>query len=131
MKKSGFSLDFSDFEKKSTRMVERAYPDAISMGLRKAGQEWKFDADNIAPRTPHLEGHLRGSGKVSKAKVKGRETTVEVSYGTPYARRWHEAEPGTVSWSEPEVGPKFLESKAARFAKKYIGIVVSWIRSAK
>ena len=114
MSKSGFSMDFKDFDKKTTRLVQKAMPEAAAKGVREACQEWKLDADNVPPKTPHLEGHLRGSGKVSKAEVKGKEISAEVSYSTPYAARWHEAEPGTVNWSEPGVGPKFLESKAVR-----------------
>ena len=131
MAKSGFSTDFSDFDKKTTRLVQKAMPEAVAKGLREAGQEWKLDADNVPPKTPHLEGHLRASGKVSKVNVEGKKMSVEVSYSTPYATRWHEAEPGTINWSEPGVGPKYLESKAVRFAKKYINIVALNIRSVR
>ncbi|GAG56946.1 unnamed protein product, partial [marine sediment metagenome] len=120
MSKSGFSLDFKDFDKKFTRIIERAIPEAAADGLRQAGQEWKLDADNVEPRTPHKEGFLRGSGEVSKAKITARSIDVEVTYDEPYAKRWHEAEPGTVKWSELGVGPKYLESKAVRFMKKYM-----------
>lgn len=131
MSGSGFSMDFKDFDKKSTRIIKRAVPEAAAKGLREAGQEWKLDADNVSPRTPHKEGGLRASGKVSRVEVKGQALSVEVSYDTPYAARWHEVEPGTINWSEPGVGPKYLESKAVRFAKKYIGIIAAVIRRAR
>jgi len=131
MNKSGVKMDFTGFDKKSKRIIERAIPEAAAKGLREAGQEWKLDADNVPPRTPHKEGHLRGSGKVSKAEAKGQEISVEVSYDKPYAARWHEAEAGTVTWSEPGVGPKYLESKAVRFMKKYMAIVAEVIRRTK
>ena len=141
MKGVTFSMDFSEFDKKYPEIIKHAGPEAAADGLRQAGQEWKLDADNIPPRTPHLEGHLRGTGQVSKAKIEKERIEVEVSYGkpspseqggAPYAARWHEAEPGTVKWSEPGVGPKYLESKAVRFAKKYMAIVAAVIkRSAK
>lgn len=137
MKGVTFSLDFTDFDKKFEKIVRDAIPEVAADGLRQAGQEWKLDADNIPPRTPHLEGHLRGTGQVSKVNIEKEKIEVEVSYGkpspseqggAPYAARWHEAEPGTVKWSEPGVGPKFLESKAVRFAKRYFGIVAAVIR---
>lgn len=131
MNKSGFTMDFTDFNKKSNRIIEHTIPDATRRGVREAAQEWKLDADNVPPRTPHKEGHLRASGRVSKAEVRGQEITAEVSYDAPYARRWHEVEPGTIKWSEPGVGPKYLESKAVRFAKKYLAIVAAVIRRAK
>lgn len=126
--KTEFTLDFSDFNKKFTNIVQRAAPESARIGVREACQEWKLDADNVPPKTPHKEGFLRGSGEVSEAEIKGSEISGSVSYHKPYAARWHEAEPGTVKWSEPGVGPKFLESKAVRFAKKYIGIIAAVIR---
>lgn len=127
MSGSGFSMDFKDFDKKFKRYCS-TMPDHAGDGLRQAGQEWKLDADNVPPRTPHKEGFLRGSGKVSKAEIKAKSIDVEVSYDKPYAARWHEAEPGTVKWSEPGVGPKYLESKAVRFMKKYMAIVAAVIK---
>lgn len=137
MRETGFTVDFSDFDKKFTKIVKQAVPGDAADGLRQAGQEWKLDADNVPPRTPHLEGHLRGTGQVSKANIEKGKIEVEVSYGkpspseqggAPYAAKWHEAEPGTVKWSERWVGPKYLESKAVRFAKKYMAIVAEVIR---
>lgn len=136
MRETGFSMDFTDFDKKFKQYCS-TMPDHAGDGLRQAGQEWKLDADNVPPRTPHLEGHLRGTGQVSKATVSKEKIEVEVSYGkpspseqggAPYAARWHEAEPGTVKWSEPGVGSKFLESKMVKFAKKYVAIVAEIIR---
>ena len=126
--KTEFTLDFRDFNKKFTDIIQRAAPKSVQIGLREAGQELKLDADNIPPRTPHKEGFLRGSGKVSEINIIGKSAEVTVSYDKPYARRWHEAEPGTVKWSEPDVGPKYLESKMVRFKNKYMDIVAAVIR---
>jgi len=131
MSESGFSIDFTDFDKKTKRLVQRAMPEVASKGVREAGQEWKLDADNVPPKTPHKEGHLRASGKVSKVNIEGQNISVEVSYDAPYARRWHEVEPGLINWSESGVGPKYLESKAVRFANKYMNIVASNIRRVR
>jgi len=126
--KTEFTLDFRDFNKKFTDIIQRAAPKSVQIGLREAGQELKLDADNIPPRTPHKEGFLRGSGKVSEINIIGKSAEVTVSYDKPYARRWHEAEPGTVKWSEPDVGPKYLESKMVRFKNKYMEIIAAIIR---
>ena len=126
--KTEFSLDFRNFNKKFTNIVQRAAPKSVEIGLREAGQELKLDADNVPPRTPKKEGFLRGSGKVSEVKVMGKSAEITVSYDKPYARRWHEVEPGTIKWSEPDVGPKYLESKMVRFKNKYMDIIAAVIR---
>ena len=133
MSKANFTMDFSNFNKKFKNIVQHAAPESTKIGIREAAQEWKLDADNVPPRTPHLEGHLRGSGRVSKPKEESNEINIEVAYGgvkykVPYAARWHEAEPGTVTWSETGVGPKYLESKAVMFMKKYMAIIAEVIR---
>jgi len=87
--KTEFTLDFRDFNKKFTDIIQRAAPKSVQIGLREAGQELKLDADNIPPRTPHKEGFLRGSGKVSEINIIGKSAEVTVSYDKPYARRWH------------------------------------------
>lgn len=129
MSQNGFSLDLKVFNLGIIK-AEKVTDDAAKKGLRAGGEEWKLDADNIPPRTPHLEGFLRGAGKVSRVLIEMGYLLITVSYDMPYAARWHEAEPGTVVWSEPGVGPKYLESKAARFMNKYIGIVSEFIRKA-
>ena len=133
MSKTDFTVDFTDFDKKFKNIIQRAAPESTRIGIREAAQEWKLDADNVPPKTPHLEGHLRASGEVSEAEIKGEEISAEVTYGgvkykVPYAKRWHEAEPGTVKWSEPGVGPKYLESKAVMFMKKYMNIIAEIIK---
>ncbi len=130
---ANFTVDFSDFNKKFKNIVQNAVPGSTKIGMREALQEWKLDADNVPPRTPHLEGHLRASGKVNNPEIKGEIIEGSVSYGgvefdVPYAAKWHEAEPGTVKWSEPGVGPKYLESKAVMFMKKYMAIIAAVIR---
>ena len=136
MSKDVYTLDFTDFDKKFADVVKSAVPGAGEHGIRLALDELKNDADNIPPRTPHLEGHLRGSGRVVNVKNVPGELSGELRYGgveydVPYAHRWHEAEPGTVKWSEPGVGPKYLESKLARYMKRYAAIIAEAIRRRK
>ena len=126
--KTEFTLDFSDFNKKFADIVQRAAPESARIGVREACQEWKVDADTVPPKTPHKEGFLRGSGEVSEAEIRGSGISGSVSYHEPYAAKWHESEPGTINWSEPGVGPKYLESKASMFKKKYMAIIAAVIR---
>ena len=113
----------------------------------EAISELKNDADNVTPKTPHLEGNLRGdytfilegitqskvsekSGGKGKDHHKGGEGPAErfgakdiiakIVFRQPYAAKWHEAVNKKVNWSEGGVGPKYLESKMMMFAKKYI-----------
>lgn len=135
MSKDGFSLDFKDFDKKSTRMIEHAYPEASAKGLRLAAQELKLDADNEPPKTPLKEGHLKASGRVIPPEIKRNKISSGVKYGgvkfgVIYAPRLHEMEKKG-PWTEPGSGPKFLESKIIRHAKKYMAIVATAIRRAR
>lgn len=132
-----YTLDFSEFDTRF-RQYCIAAPDDAKEGVREALQELKLDSDNIPPRTPHKEGHLRGSGKVIDLKnVPGEVSGIlqyggkGVEYDVPYAAKWHEAEPGTVEWSEPDVGPKFIESKIVRYMKKYMEIIAEIIRKRR
>ena len=133
MNKQIFSMDWKDFDKKFPAVVKKAVPELSAKGLRLGLQELKLDADNVPPRTPHKEGHLRGSGKVHNIKAIGQEISGELTFGgveydVLYAARLHEAELGTINWSEPDVGPKYLESKLIRFMKKYMAIVAAVIK---
>ena len=136
MSEGNYILDFTDFDKKFWDFVQRAAPDYAEHGIRQALDELKNDADTVPPMTPHKEGHLRGSGRVVNVKNVPGEISGELKYGgveydVPYAHRWHEVEPGTVKWSEPGVGPKYLESKLARFGRKYIAMIAEAIRRKK
>lgn len=132
-----FKVDFSKFNHNLKRYALQVPKDA-KRGIRLALNELKLDADNVPPRTPHKEGHLRGSGKVQKIKVEPNDISGELKYGgegeggdVPYARKLHEAEPGTINWSEPDVGPKFVTSKIIRFMEKYIKIIATTIKEAR
>ncbi len=130
-----YTMDFTDFNKKFTEIVKHAVPDSAAKGVREALQQLKLDADNVPPRTPHKEGHLRGSGRVGKVSIKKKEISGSIRIGgktvrfnVPYAARWHEVEPGTINWSEPDVGPKYLESKMIMFKEDYMKIIAEVIR---
>lgn len=128
--KTQMTLDTRDFEKKFLKFALRTFPDLVAKGERHAGEEIKIDADNVSPRTPHLEGMLRGSGKVIPDANPWGKNKIEVMivYDMPYATKWHEADTTSVQWSEPGVGSKYLESKLSRFKNKYIAIIVADIK---
>jgi len=128
MKKTGMTMDFTDFDTKFIRFATKKFPHLVMDGERHAGQEIKLDADNVPPRTPHLEGMLRGSGKVLPPKETRKSIDITIVYDMPYATKWHEAETTSVNWSESGVGSKYLESKLTRFRNKYIAIIVKVIK---
>jgi len=77
------------------------------------------DAVHEPPKPPIKAGVLRGSVNVDPIRNGAR-----VSFRTAYAARWHEAsESVAANWPsksiDPDVGPKFLESKIIRFRDKY------------
>ena len=138
MSEPKYVLSFEDFDKKFWDIVKNEIPEHTEAGVRIGLDELKKDADEEPPRTPHKEGHLRGSGKVINVEIMSDEISGELKYGgsgvdydVPYAHRLHEAEPGTIVWSEPDVGSKFIESKLVRHAEKYGGLIAEAIRRKK
>ena len=132
---TGFKLDFKDFDKKFLEFAIKDAPDAAEKGIFAAVSELKNDADTVEPKTPHLEGALRGIFDLTH-RSEGDNIIAELTFKMPYASRWHEAEndidPVTgskVHWSEAGVGPKYVEAKLVRFMKKYIGITVDFIKA--
>jgi len=128
MTKTAYRLDFKDFNKKYGIIMKKTIPEAIEKGLFEAISALKIDADNEPPRTPHLGGDLRAEYEI---KTFLKELMAELTYEMPYAHRWHEAEPGTVIWSEADqgVGPKYVETKMARHKDSYMGVVAESIRT--
>ena len=147
-----FTLDWSDFDRKFLEYATKTAPAAAEKGMFEALSALKNDADNVQPRTPHLHGDLRGDytfilegitqSKIqefgSKHKGSGKPAErfgatsiiVQLILRMPYAAKWHEAVNRKINWSEPGVGPKYLESKMMMYFKKYIGIVAMRVKEA-
>lgn len=157
MANDGFSLDMADFNQKFLEYALKTAPAAAEKGMFEAISELKNDADTVPPKTPHLEGNLRGDytfilegitqskvsnksggkgkdhktgGAVAAERFGATDIVVKVIFRQPYAAKWHEAvdrewAQGGILWSEPGVGPKYLESKMAMFNKKYLGIAAA------
>lgn len=133
--KSGMTIDFKDHDKKFYKTVKSTIPGLAKDGLRKAGDKWILDANEIPPKTPFKDGALRGSGQVDKVDVTLGSIVLVLSFGkgksgqdAPYAARWHEVEPGTINFKASGAGPKYLESKGTRYKNKYVMIVSETIR---
>lgn len=116
-------IDISDFEGKMGKL-KNILPAMSERILMKTAYQVKKDADEIPPKTPHLEGNLRGNVIIEPIGQNGE--VVQIHYTMPYGARWHEAlfdiDPVTgkkITWSETGVGPKFLEKKLVDYAKKY------------
>ena len=115
---SSFNLDWKDFDKKFLAYAVGIAPNAAEKGLFEAISELKNDADNVTPKTPHLEGNLRGdytlilegitqsklvekSGGKGEDHMKGgggaverygaKEIIAKLVFRQPYAAKWHEA----------------------------------------
>ena len=109
-----FKLDAGDFLKKTGDLLQKL-PPMGDRALLKLGDKVRRDANNIEPRTPHLEGQLR-----SVVVIEILEQGIAVVwFQMPYAAKWHEATNPEPNWSEAGVGPKYLESKLVRFKDDY------------
>ncbi len=144
----GFELDFSEFNKAFFEYALKTAPAAAEKGMFEAISELKNDCDTVTPKTPHLEGNLRGDYTmilegITQSKVKeigsahrGGGTAIKhasaiiakLIFRMPYAAKWHEAVNRKINWSEGGVGAKFAESKLMAFGKKYFGIVADRVR---
>jgi hypothetical protein len=152
MSNESFSIDMKDFDKKFFGYALKTAPEAAENGMFQALSELKNDADNVPPKTPHLEGNLRGDytfilegitqskvqevgsrhkgGGAAAERIGAKDIIAKLVFRMPYAAKWHEAVMKKVNWSEPGVGAKYAESKLAMFMKKYIGIVASAVKAA-
>ena len=132
MIESGYYIDTKDFDKKFNALVKNAIPGYGDKGAFDAMNELLRDAIVHPPQAPKDIGDLWGSRIVEKAKRVGKESFVEGGFNIKYARRHHEVPPGTFKYTltkgASKPGPKFLESKMARFKEKYAWIIAETIR---
>jgi hypothetical protein len=107
--KVSFKLEGDKDVAKELRRLAKAYPDATGAALYQEG----FALGALAAdKAPVDEGLLRATMYVAPPTQDGRETVVEVGFGTDYAVRQHEA----LHYRHPKGGEaKYLEK--AGFAR--------------
>lgn len=132
-RETGIYLDSSEFDKKFYELVQRAIPEDARKGLYEAMNEVLRDSIELPPQAPKEIGDLWGStADTVKVETKGKEIIVSGGFNIKYAHRHHEVEPGTYDYTvdkgATQPGPKFMQSKMVRYAKKYMEIVASAIR---
>ena len=148
--KSGFTVDFTAFEKDFYKLVEKAVPEASKKGLFNAAAEMLRDADKEAPQTPKDKGDLRGSktievtesgmqaGGIKTVRTTdiplSKELSVTAGFNIEYAMKVHEAEPGTIKFQVKHAGikqpgAKFLETKMVKNKEKYMAITALTIKN--
>ena len=120
--KSGFTMDFSEFDKVLVETA-RKVPDQAKKGIASACHSVLQDSIYEQPYAPFKEGHLRGSARVERV-----DDNLEGTFGfnIEYAARWHElspAEDSRIKWTLPGSGRKYMESKMVRNANRYLKIV--------
>jgi len=117
--KTGFTMDFTSFNKGFKLIIEKTVPGLAMEGLLQAGALLIRDGILEEPKAPHLTGHLWRSQKIEKMEAEGKLIGVQVGFDVPYAARLHEA-PNNWNWTLDGSGPKFLEAKMATNPDKYI-----------
>jgi len=128
--KTGFTMDFKDFNKGFKLIIEKTVPDLAQAGLFKAGALLIRDAIMEEPKAPHLKGHLWRSQKIEKLEEGDKIIGVQVGFDVPYAARLHEA-PNNWNWTLDGSGPKYLEAKMAGNPDKYIEPAATHIRNGQ
>lgn len=145
--KSGFNVNFTEFEKTFYPLVQKAIPGAADRGLFNAAAEALRDADKEPPQTPMDKGDLRGSKtietssgmrtkgiKTVKKSISFRKLSVNMGFNIFYAAKVHESTGMKFVVRYKPIqnpGPKYLETKLVRNKEKYIKIVVWTIESMK
>lgn len=116
--KTGFTMDFSDFDKEFERIVNSAIPSAGARGLEKAAALLLRDAILEEPTVPKKQGNLRRTQQIEAPKLKP-DISIEVGFAADYAAKVHEM-PDTNNFTEPGSGPKYLEKKLIKNREKYM-----------
>jgi len=123
--KTGFSVDFSDFDKKFMKIVTTAIPSAGARGLKKSAAHLLRDAILERPTAPKKTGNLRRTQKVEEPVLRP-DISVEAGFTADYSAAVHEM-PSSNNFTEPDSGPKYLESKLIRNKEKYMKIAADEI----
>jgi hypothetical protein len=142
LKKSGYFLDFSNFNKKYPNVIGKIIPRGAEKGMFNAANELLHDAVTKPPQAPFKKGDLWGSrsgtGKENSMPIEIKEDwktlLSKFGFNISYAAKQHEAEPGRYKYTRTgakQPGPKFLQTKMAQYAKKYAWIIAETIRRAK
>ncbi len=130
MSDSGFYLETTDFDKKFEALVRSVGNEVAAEGLFSGGQALLDAGENEGPQTPYKTGKLRSFRQVLPPEISEGRISVEAGYNSPYAARLHEGEP---TWKftttqVPNPGPKFLESKMAGNARRFMAVCADYIR---
>lgn len=135
MAKTGYFLDFSEFNRNLKRLTDVEFPEYIEKGLFHAMNELLNDSITKPPQAPKDMGDLWGSRIVEKAKKTRSAINVTGGFNIKYAHRWHELPKRkarkinyTLTKGASQPGPKYMQSKMAQYGRKYIGIVAETIR---
>lgn len=123
---SGFFLDTRPVMARIRHLSENVLPDVARKGLFAVGAEILRDADSVPPKTPLKEGHLKGSKKIEVSVAIGGPVLL-AGFNIEYASYVHEMVKKH-PWTEPDSGPKFLQSKLSMFGKKYFAMLGEAIR---
>jgi len=123
--KTGFSVDFSDFDKKFMRIVTATIPSAGARGLKKSAAYMLRDAILERPTVPKKSGNLRRTQQIEEPILRPN-ISVEAGFAADYAAAVHEM-PDTSNFTEPDSGPKFLEAKMIKNKEKYMKIAADEI----
>ncbi len=128
-------MDFSEFDKLFYDLTQVKMIKSAKVGEFEAANEVLNDSIAKPLQAPKKTGDLWGSRKVEAVKEKKGEVSIVFGFNISYATKQHEAEPGTYSYTKTKgadkPGPKFMQSKMAMFAKKYMGIVAEAIRRTR
>ena len=131
--KSGFTMDFTKFNKGFGRIAKDTIPSEAGKGLFKAGNELLRDGIKVKPYAPFDKGDLRGSARVNNAEVTNGKISVDAGFNIEYAAKLHELTPAQdskTSWTLPGSGRKYLESKMSMFKNKYMKIAADHIKGS-
>ncbi len=135
MAKTGFFIDFSEFEKMFYDLTQVKMIKSAKVGEFEAANEVLRDSIEIPPQTPKKFGDLWGSRKVEAVKEDNKDISIMFGFNIFYATKQHEAHLGTFRYTKDKgatfPGPKFMQVKMLKNRRKYMGIVAEAIRRTR
>jgi hypothetical protein len=125
---AALKLDADNISPKTPHLHGNLKGDTKLMSAKRIAS-YKKESTRIAAEKKNKQIRPDWFPKVEKEDLGPSMLSVLVAYCAPYAERWHETT-DAINWSEPGVGPKFLEAKMARqdLRDKYYGLIAARIK---
>jgi len=99
--------------------LDKLTPKMIEKGLNAGVGEAFTLSDDVTPKIPFKDGHLKGEKETSKVDIKKTKIKKRFGYTQPYAARWHNTKE-KINWTTAGSGPDYLGSKLKNYSENIL-----------